>query len=138
MINERSRRAFQNISVKGKHKQWVCDEREQRKFEEVEGMCIYSTIRLGLERSLENKIWKENGGRLDNIMSSFWKQMWMGDKENSKMFTSFWLLCGTWAFGGCGHCVVQERGDRRLNLYKTHGKSLQATYHRFFCIFFSV
>lgn len=50
---EKHSRTFQSG---GKHKQWVCDEREQRKFEEVEGMCIYSTIRMGLERSLENKI----------------------------------------------------------------------------------
>lgn len=61
---EEHSRTFQ---LGGKHKQWVCDKREQRKFEEVEGMCIYSTIRMGLERSLENKIWKENGGRSDNI-----------------------------------------------------------------------
>lgn len=51
----------------GTHKQWVCDERGQKKFVEVEGICIYSTTRLGLERSLEKKIWKENGGRSNSI-----------------------------------------------------------------------
>lgn len=60
-VEERSR-TFQSG---GTYKQWAV--REQRKFEEVEGICIYSTIRLGLEMSPENKIWKENGDRSNNI-----------------------------------------------------------------------